>query len=599
MKYFDPFVIPFTAGVVYLFSVVVYRYVKWFLELTKSDKKLFWNSIFTVRSLKAMKEVVEECLIHKSIFKVNPLLGYMHMSLAFGWFLLIVVGKLETTAYLKDAVNLPHVHVFFRYFFPEEPFQFHRGFNYANLMDGLLLLVLSGVAIAWVKRFFSKPLGMKKKTRHIVGDRIAMSTLWVIFPARLFAESVTCGLHHTGAFMTKATGAFLNDVLGWEVLRYMELPAWWIYSIALGLFFATMPYSRYMHIFTEVPHIFLKNYRIRSKNKPSKADNFQIQACPRCGICIDPCQLQSSLDVNNVQSVYFLRDRRYGKLTREVEDNCFMCGRCEVKCPVHIDLNRLRLNSRAARAEAPLPDRYSYTKGVDRSQGAGKVGYFAGCMTLLSAPIMSSMGRIFEAAGEQVWWADRNGGVCCGRPLKLTGEIEAASMLMQSNRDLFRSSGITTLVTSCPICMKVFKEDYNLDLDGIEVVHHSQYIQRLIAEGRIKVGNGEDTVTYHDPCELGRGLGIYREPRSVIRSMAKLREPRQRRKHAYCCGGSLANATLDAQQENRVAGDVADAFAATGAGTIVTACPQCKKSIKRNSRLPVMDIAEMVAGRLL
>ena len=170
-------------------------------------------------------------------------------------------------------------------------------------------------------------------------------------------------------------------------------------------------------------------------------------------------------------------------------------------------------------------------------------------------------------------------------------------MLMQSNRDLFRNSGITTLVTSCPICMKVFREDYNLD--GIEVIHHSQYIQRLIAESRLKVENSEEILTYHDPCELGRGLGIYMEPRSVIRSMAKIREPRQRRKHAYCCGGSLANATLDADQENKVAKKVTDAFVATGASAIVTACPQCKSSLRRNSGMPVMDLAELVAKNIV
>ena len=597
--HFDPFVIPFTLGVIYLFAVVVWRYVKWFAELPEADRRAFRHALFTVRSLKAVREVVEEALLHKSILRVNPLLWYMHLSFALGWFLLIVIGKFETSAYLKEAFNPPHVHVFFRYFYPEEPFRFHRGFNYAFLMDAVLLFILSGVALAWFKRLRASWLGMKKTTKHTRGDRMALAALWVVFPARLLAESATCGTHQTGDFLTHSTGMALAGMVGPDALRMMELPAWWIYSLALGMFFVAMPYSRYMHIFTEVPHIFLRHYGIRGGDKPGSADNFQIQACSRCGVCIDPCQLQSAAAMNDVQSVYFLRDRRYGLLTDPVADNCLMCGRCETRCPVHIDLNRLRLNSRTARAEKAVPltdDRYAYLRGEDRSEGTGKVGYFAGCMTLLSAPVMTAMQRIFDAAGEEVWWADKAGGVCCGRPLKLSGETDAARRLMDYNKALFEKHGITTLVTSCPICLKVFREDYHLE--GIEVIHHSQYFLRLLEAGRLKLKASGATLTYHDPCELGRGLGIYDEPRAVLARLGTLAEPKQTKKHALCCGGSVANFVLNSQQENRIATDAAAVYAATGAETLVTACPQCKSTFRRNSALPVSDLAEAVAAAL-
>ena len=78
--------------------------------------------------------------------------------------------------------------------------------------------------------------------------------------------------------------------------------------------------------------------------------------------------------------------------------------------------------------------------------------------------------------------------------------------MMKYNADLFRKHGITTLVTSCPICLKVFREDY--DLPGIEILHHSEYILRLIRAGRLSLEHGAMRFTYHDPCELGRGSGI-------------------------------------------------------------------------------------------
>ena len=162
----------------------------------------------------------------------------------------------------------------------------------------------------------------------------------------------------------------------------------------------------------------MRRYRLRSGPKEKSFDNFQIQACSRCGICLDPCQLQRDLGIDNVQSVYFLRDRRYRMLRLATADNCLMCGLCEARCPVGIELNILRLNSRQKRVDSPALMRYDYLKGVDRSSGTGKVGYFAGCMTLLTPATLRAMEKIFAAAGEEVWWADRDGGSCCGRPLK-------------------------------------------------------------------------------------------------------------------------------------------------------------------------------------
>lgn len=366
-------------------------------------------------------------------------------------------------------------------------------------------------------------------------------------------------------------------------------------QVALGVFFVALPFSRYMHIFTEIPLIFLRNAGLRSGERPSSYDRFQTDACSRCGICIDPCQLQRA-GIHGVQAVYFLRDRRYGKLTDAVADNCLMCGRCERACPVGIEQNTLRLNSRQQRAVPVGNNRYGYAQGVDRSQGEGRVGYFAGCMTLLTPKILHAMERIFEAAGEPVWWADKDGGVCCGRPLKLSGEIDAARVMMESNRELFLKHGITTLVTSCPICLRVFREDY--DLPGIEVLHHSEYIERLIAAGRLKPQTGGTVYTYHDPCELGRGCGVYDAPRGVIGRIGRLTEPEETRENALCCGSSVANLAIDDDGQRRIGESVAASLAATGAEAVVTACPLCKKAIARGGSLPVYDLSEIVAKAL-
>lgn len=592
MTFYAPFCIPFIVGASVMFLTLLLKWGVWLYRLPRADKLSILRGLPTRRTLAAAGEVVGESLLHRRIFRVNPLLGYMHMSLAFGWFLLIAFGWAETVAYLGFRYVPLQGHVFFKYFstgLAHKPV-------FDLVMDLLLLFVLSGVALAWGKRLRSKAMGLRRTTKHVAGDRIALSALWFIFPARLVAESATCALYGGGSFLTGSLGGWMPAHLGVITLMNLETAAWWFYSSCLGLFFVALPFSRYMHIFTEIPLIFLRHYRLRSGEKESSFDRFQIEACSRCGICIDPCQLQSVLGIDDVQSVYFLRDRRYRMLRLETADNCLMCGRCAAKCPVDIDLNTLRLNSRDRMRNVPDERRYDYFKGLDRSSGGGKVGYFAGCMTLLTPRTMTAMERVFEAAGEEVWWADREGGVCCGRPLKLSGETDSAHKMMRYNTDLFRKHGITTLVTSCPICLKVFREDY--DLSGIEILHHSEYLLRLLQAGKLRIERSGMRFTYHDPCELGRGSGIYDQPRAVIEAVGELLEPVQTREDAPCCGSSLANTAISDGQQVRIAESVARELEATGAGVIVTACPLCKKAIGRVAKGDVRDLAEVVAARL-
>ena len=123
------------------------------------------------------------------------------MSLAFGWFLLIVVGWMETVAHLGLRWVPLQGHVFFKYFVPLNDITEHKP-QFDFVMNLLLLFVLSGVAMAWFKRLRSRALGMQKTTNHILFDRIALSALWFVFPMRLIAESVTVAIYGGGSFLT-------------------------------------------------------------------------------------------------------------------------------------------------------------------------------------------------------------------------------------------------------------------------------------------------------------------------------------------------------------------------------------------------------------
>ena len=150
--------------------------------------------------------------------------------------------------------------------------------------------------------------------------------------------------------------------------------------------------------------------------------------------------------------------------------------------------------------------------------GQADVLYFAGCMTHLTPSIRNSMIKILDASGVNYKFIDENGGVCCGRPLMLAGQDKEARELINYNSKLILKSGAKTLVTSCPICYKVFRESYYLD---IEVLHHTQFIKNLIDEGSLKLNFLRKKVAYHTPCDLGRGSGVYEEPKEVLRYVSR------------------------------------------------------------------------------
>jgi Fe-S oxidoreductase len=190
---------------------------------------------------------------------------------------------------------------------------------------------------------------------------------------------------------------------------------------------------------------------------------------------------------------------------------------------------------------------------------------------------------------------DKDGGVCCGRPLMLAGLEKEARELINFNSDVIWKSGAKTLVTSCPICYKVFRESYYLD---VEVLHHSQYIRRLIEEGTLRMNYSRKKIVFHDPCELGRGSGVYDEPRQVLSHVAVLQPTDYDGINSLCCGGSLGDIKIDQDSRNRIATDVVNKLTAGKPDLIATACPLCKKTLSKVSETPVSDIAEIVASEI-
>jgi len=555
-----------------------------------------------------------ESLIHRKIWKVNPRLGYMHMSLAFGWFLLILFGTIEADIFGATHLNPPYKAIFFKFFNPDHG---ASGFEaiFAFWMDLILAVILSGLLLAIFKRISSKgAVGMKKTTKLLTLDKIALTSLWLIFPSRLLAESFTSGAHGSGSFLTGTLGNFFAGFLPCEQLAY---PFWWLYSLSLGTFFILLPLTRYMHIPTELFLIFARNSGIKTGDREGSYTDMQIYSCSSCGVCIDACQLSTSAGINNIQTTYLLKGMRNNIDVSDIVNNCLMCGRCQEKCPVAIEISPIRMIQRRMEnhisVETPgimgkyFPHRRnakatkpsiapSYGWLPEKKVEKAKVVYFAGCMTHLTPTIKKSMVKIFEAAGVDYTFVDEEGGVCCGRPLMLAGETKKARELINYNSKLFFETGADILVTSCPICYKVFNESYTL---GMEVTHHTQFIKKLISDGSLRLNFMPKTVAYHSPCDLGRGSGVYEEPKDVLRHVARLQETDYEDANSLCCGGSLANTVIDNATKQKIARDAANELTKNRPDFLATACPLCKKTFASATETKVVDIAELVAEAIL
>jgi len=436
---------------------------------------------------------------------------------------------------------------------------------------------------------------MRRTTKPCFADRVALACLWSIFPLRLLAESFTAGIAG-GSFLTKPMYWLFNNFLSNDM---HILPTWWAYSTAIGLFMLALPFSRYMHIPTEAFLILLRNAGLKV-TKPRKGfAEAEIYSCSSCGICIDACPMNIQKKNLPFSSVYFMRFLRRNNIKKmnQIADKCLMCGKCVALCPVGVESCGIKRAQRATVYNDVKHD-YTYlhqahhTPDNTSSGDNGKVLYFAGCMTHLTPSIIKNLTGIFELSGTEYVFADKDGGVCCGRPLILAGREDAAKEVIARNSQMIQESGCRKVVLSCPICLKVLKEEYNLK--GIELLHHTQFINSLIEEGKIKVKRGNESLVYHNPCELGRGCGIYKEPLNVLQQLGELKKAEKEGKESICCGGSLGSLTLSYEDRGKITQGSLDALTVNNPDKIVTACPLCLKTFADKSDRPVVDIAQIV-----
>ena len=590
---FDPFVIPFLIGMAFVLGYCLFGMLRIWFQLPRKDRRKVVLSLITPKGIwKNVKDIFANCLLHVKLWKRNPVLGYMHSSIAFGWFMLIVLGHIEVWLFLPERLRLFYYPIFFNFFVAESESTI-QGAVIFFLMDFFLLVVLSGIVLAMIKRVRSSIFGMRRTTNPSFLDRIGLYALWSIFPLRLLCESFTAHISG-GSFLTLPMNWFFRQFLGNSM---NALPTWWAYSIALGVFMCVLPFTRYMHIPAEMMLIPLRNAGLHILHPRKGFARLQFFSCPGCGVCIDACPMSAKKENIKDCTVYLNRQLRRGNEERieQISDKCLLCGKCTAVCQVGVQGPEMRIAQRMLRRYA-VNQHYTDidpAKFLPEGGSSAKVLYFAGCMTHLTPAIGRSVRSVLDKAGVSFKMMDPDGGLCCGRPMMMAGRREQTRELIRINTDIIRASGCNTLLLSCPICYRIFKEKYSLE--GIRVVHHSVYFDELIKQGRLKIsGKTLRKLAYHDPCELGRGCGIYEQPRSAVSAVGTLVEAEKNREESICCGGSLGSLSLSYEKRKDITLASLRNLTVADPDTIVTACPLCQTTYGNYSDIPVRDIAQLI-----
>ena len=614
---FDPFVLPFVIGTTFVLMYCFIGMIRIIWQLPKKDRRKFGLSLITPKTLwKNIKDLFGDCLFHVKIWKRKPLIGYMHSAIAFGWFMIIIVGHFETVAFSPlRGVEMPfmqkimsnlYLPIFFRYFAIEGLTLKAQIFSF--LMDFFLLMIISGIVIAVVKKKRPRKVGMKRVTKFGIKEDLVRIALWTIFPLRFLAESSVAGF---------AGGSFLTKFLGFDLLfggnynETLSMVFWWLYSIDLAIFMFVLPFTRYMHIPAEALLILLRNAGLKTTAPRKGYALAEIYSCPSCGLCIDVCPMSEYKNDYKKTAVYFMRNirRKNKREVRKMTEICLMCGKCVEVCPLGIESLNIKMAQRANISYRMKSD-FGYLErqqvnettsqqvivSKSKSESESKIVYFAGCMSHLTPKITRSMVKIFEEAKENYEFLDKNGSICCGRPMMLTGKVNEAKSLIEKNTVLIKSSGAKRLVLSCPICYKVFKEEYHLE--GIEILHHTQYINELIENDKIHVDRSDKRYVYHDPCELGRAFKVYDEPRNIIDNIGLLTRGKSDKDMSVCCGGSIGSITMTIEERDEITTNSIKDLMHNNPEEIVTACPLCQKTFARKSPIAVKDIAEIVVENL-
>jgi len=371
-----------------------------------------------------------------------------------------------------------------------------------------------------------------------------------------------------------------------------------------------------------------------------------LRSCIECWSCVAICPV-----VNEISDEYLgpMGMRKLAELSLDKRDildrtsmalaegvyNCTTCKNCWTVCPQEIRVPEKAIEKLRAMAIkkglAPLPphkvaiasirnywnpwmapraQRVRWAKPLDLPE-RGETMFFAGCSpSLLKQNLAVGAIKILRHLGEDVGYLSKEER-CCSSPLLRVGETALFEEMAKANIEAMRKAGAKRVVVTCAGCYKAWKEDYHDHFGelGFEVLHISEVIERALKEGRIKLKEAEVnrcTITYHDPCHLGRAGGVYEAPRFALASVPGIRlvEMERNRENSACCGSGGGVKTARPSLSITIGSTRLRMVQATGANEVVSCCPWCEQNLEDSIKAGgypawrVRDLVDIISAAL-
>jgi Fe-S oxidoreductase len=313
---------------------------------------------------------------------------------------------------------------------------------------------------------------------------------------------------------------------------------------------------------------------------------------------------------------------------------CTTCGACMEACPVFIEQMPKIVDMRRflVMEEADFPEtmgdavtsmetrghpfkgtqstRVDWTEGLDIPTIAetrdAEVLFWVGCGGALierNQKVVRATAQLLQTAGVKFAILGREE-KCTGDPARRIGNEFLFDMLAKENTEKLNNYGVKKIVTSCPHCFNTFRNEYPEFGGNYEVFHHSEYLAKLVDEGKLKSSTkNEKKITFHDPCYLGRHNGVFNAPRQLVQLAARNApvEVTQSRENGFCCGGGGGMSFIDEPKDKRVNQERARQLLETGADIVAVGCPFCTTMLedginarKGDRDVRVMDVAELL-----
>lgn len=380
-----------------------------------------------------------------------------------------------------------------------------------------------------------------------------------------------------------------------------------------------------------------------------------LYACTECGRCEEQCPASQTgkplspkeivhdykVDLLDQADAVLVRNhdavkpivREGSPVTGDVLWSCTTCRACEDICPVNIEHLDLIVETRKHRVlmEADFPPeiqetftnlenqfnpwgfssdtRADWARDLDVPLMADKpeaeVLYFVGCSGSFDdrgKKIAQAMARVLKRAGVDFAILGPEE-ACNGDMARRAGNEYLAQMLMQQNVEVLSQYNPGKILTGCPHCYNVVKNEFPQFGGRYEVVHHTEYLFELHKQGRLVPGGKSfGNLTHHDSCYLGRWNGIFEAPRDLIASMNRGIQPvemARNRSKGFCCGAGGARMFMEETIGKRINMERAEEVIATGAGTVATACPFCTTMLRdgildKEADVDVKDVVEII-----